>query len=73
VARVSNYIAASPDLRLDRVHAMNARSIKHALSSKDHTFQRYTSLANAFAGESSGVNKEVVKLITDWLAEQQCR
>lgn len=36
-----------------------------------HTFQHYTSLADAFAGKSTGPSKEGMKLVTGWLTEQQ--
>ena len=36
-----------------------------------HTLQSYTNWANAFAGKSSGLNKEGATLVINWLKDQQ--
>lgn len=36
-----------------------------------HTFQHYLSLADAFAGKSASFDPKVLRIVTDWLKDQQ--
>jgi len=38
-----------------------------------HTFQHYLSLADAFAGKQAPFNPKVIRILTDWLEQQQTK
>jgi dienelactone hydrolase len=38
-----------------------------------HTFQHYLSMADAFSGKETAFDPAVLRLLTDWLKEQQAK